>query len=108
MKEVITPTSKSYKEYLISSLQDVEEAAAYLETFLQLDEEVREPEVLRSALKNIIDARLAANNLSETAKQKYQQLDQILSASFGDEIYSLVEFLDVLGYRIKLEVKVEV
>ncbi|MBE9057422.1 transcriptional regulator [Sphaerospermopsis sp. LEGE 08334] len=105
MKEVIIPTSKSYKEYLISSLQDVEEAAAYLETFLQLDEEGREPEVLRSALKNIIDARLAGNNLSQAAKQKYQQLEQILSTSSGDEIYSLIEFLDALGYRIKLEVK---
>ncbi|QYX31434.1 helix-turn-helix domain-containing transcriptional regulator [Sphaerospermopsis torques-reginae] len=105
MKEVIIPTSKSYKEYLISSLQDVEEAAAYLETFLQLDEEGREPEVLRSALKNIIDARLAGNNLSQAAKQKYQQLDQMLSDNSGDEIYSLIEFLDALGYRIKLEVK---
>ena len=105
MKEVIIPTSKSYKEYLISSLQDVEEAAAYLETFLQLDEEGREPEVLRSALKNIIDARLAGNNLSQAAKQKYQQLEQILSTSSGDEIYTLIEFLDALGYRIKLEVK---
>lgn len=105
MKEVIIPTSKSYKEYLISSLQDVEEAAAYLETFLELDEEGREPEVLRSALKNIIDARLLANNLSAVAHEKYQQLDQMLSDNSGDEIYTLIEFLDALGYRIKLEVK---
>ncbi|MBD2664297.1 hypothetical protein B6N60_01155 [Richelia sinica FACHB-800] len=105
MKEVITPTSKSYKEYLISSLQDVEEAAAYLETFLESNEEGREPEVLRSALKDIIDSRLAANNLSETAKQKYQQLEQMLSENSGNHLYTLIEFLDALGYRIKLEVK---
>ena len=52
MTEVKTATAKSrsYHDYLISSLKDIEEATAYLETFLELDEEGREPEILRSAL----------------------------------------------------------
>ena len=102
MKEVKAPTSSSYKEYLISSLKDPQEAAGYLETFLELEEEGREPELLRSALINVIDARLLSDNLSEEAKQHYEQLDKMLSESGGSEIYTLIEFLDALGYRIAL------
>lgn len=104
MTEVKTATAKSrsYHDYLISSLKDIEEATAYLETFLELDEEGREPEILRSALKDIIDARILANNLSEIAKEHYEKLDQLLSENAGNEIYTLIEFLDALGYRIAL------
>jgi hypothetical protein len=33
MKELKAATSRSYKEYLISSLKDYREAGAYIETF---------------------------------------------------------------------------
>ncbi|WP_413171582.1 DNA-binding protein [Anabaena azotica] len=104
MTKVKTATSRSssYHDYLISSLKDIEEATAYLETFLELDEEGREAEILRSALKDIIDARILANDLSEKAKQRYEELDQLLSENAGNEIYTLIEFLDALGYRIAL------
>jgi len=102
MKEVKAPRSSSYHEYLISSLKDPQEAAGYLETFLELEEEGREPELLRSALKNVVDAFLLSDNLSEEAKQHYEQLDKMLSESGGTEIYTLIEFLDALGYRIAL------
>jgi DNA-binding phage protein len=102
MKDVKTPTSSSYNEYLISSLKDPQEAAGYLETFVELEEEGREPELLRSALKNVVDARLLSDNLSEEAKQHYEQLDKMLSETGGTEIYTLIEFLDALGYRIAL------
>ncbi|MCM0592183.1 MAG: transcriptional regulator [Gloeotrichia echinulata CP02] len=102
MKDVKTPTSSSYHDYLISSLKNPEHATAYLETFLELEAEGREPELLRSALKDIIDARLQLNNLSQEAKETYEQLDKILLESGGSEIYTLIEFLDALGYRIAL------
>jgi len=102
MKDVKTPTSSSYHDYLISSLKDPEHAAAYIETFLELEEEGREPELLRSALKNVVDARLLLDNLSQEAKQHYEQLDKMLSETRGTEIYTLIEFLDALGYRIAL------
>jgi len=43
-----------------------------------------------------------ANNLSEIAKERYEKLDQLLSENAGNEIYTLIEFLDALGYRIAL------
>ena len=100
--KIATAKSRSYHDYLISSLKDIEEATAYLETFLELDEEGCEPEILRSALKDIIDARILANNLSEIAKERYEKLDKLLSENAGNEIYTLIEFLDALGYRIAL------
>ncbi len=105
MKEVKAPRSSSYHEYLISSLKDPQEAAGYLETFLELEEEGREPELLRSALKNVVDARLLSDNLSQEAKQHYEELDKMLSETGGTEIYTLIEFLDALGYRIALVAK---
>ncbi len=105
MKEVKAATSSSYREYLISSLKDTEHAAAYIAVMLELDEEGYDPKLVRSALSNVIEARLQAKNLSETAKQHYEKLDKILAETGGTEIYTLIEFLDALGYRIALAPK---
>ncbi|MCV3212183.1 transcriptional regulator [Plectonema radiosum NIES-515] len=102
MKEVKAPRSSSYHDYLISSLKDPEHAAAYIGVMLELEEEESEPELLRKALKNVVDARLLSDNLSQEAKQHYEQLDKMLSESGGTEIYTLISFLDALGYRIAL------
>ena len=108
MKDVKTPTSSSYHEYLISSLKDTLEAAAYIETFLELEEGEEEPspvELLRSALKDVMDARLLSDNISEEAKVFYEKIDKILLETKGAEIYGLVELLDALGYRIAIAPK---
>ncbi|MBD2006719.1 MULTISPECIES: DNA-binding protein [Cyanophyceae] len=105
MKDVKTPTTRSYHDYLISSLQDSEHAAAYIEVALELEEGESEPELLRAMLKDIVDARLKLNNLSEEAKFRYQKLDKILCETGGAEIYTLVELLDALGFRIAIAPK---
>jgi DNA-binding phage protein len=102
MKEVKTQRSRSYREYLLSSLKDPQEAAAYIETFLELDEEGFEPELLRSALKDVVDARIQINNLSDEAKLCYEKLDKMLLKTKAAELYSLMEFLDALGFRIAI------
>jgi DNA-binding phage protein len=105
MKEVKTQRSRSYREYLISSLKDTEHAAAYIGVMLELDEEGFEPELLRSALKEVMEAREQINNLSEEAKQRYEKLDNMLLETGGSEIYSLVELLDSLGFRMAIAPK---
>lgn len=102
MKEVKTQRSRSYREYLISSLKDPERAAGYIEVMLELDEEGFEPELLRSALKEVVEAREQMNNLSEDTKQHYEKLAKMLLKTKGAEIYSLIEFLDALGFRIAI------
>ena len=105
MKDVKMPTSTSYRDYLVSSLKDSQHAADYIAVALELDEEGSEPELLRAMLKNIMEARRQSNNLSEAARQHYEQLDKILRESGGEEIYTLIEFLNALGYRIELAQK---
>ena len=41
--------------------------------------------------------------LSESAKEKYEQLEKILSQSGGAEIYTFVELLEALGFKLAIE-----
>jgi probable addiction module antidote protein len=103
MERLKMPTSDSYQEYLIESLKDSEEAAAYIEAILEAENP--EPELLASALKDVIDARLRMNNLSEQAKLSWETLNKILSESGGTEIYNLVALLDALGFSLAITLK---
>lgn len=101
MKNVKAPTSDSYHEYLISSLQDPQEAAVYLEAAL----EEAEPGLLKRVIKNIAEAKAESNNLSDHAKLNYEKLEQCLSSGGGEEICSLIVLLDALGFRIVIAPK---
>lgn len=103
MKNVKMPTSDSWLDSLVESLKDSEEAAAYIEAILE--EKDPEPELLRAALKDVVEARLQINNLSTEVKQRYEKLDRMLLDTGGAEIYSLVELLDSLGFRIAIAPK---
>jgi len=105
MKELKVPTSRSYHEYLISSLQTPESAASYIETMLELESEGPEPELLRAGLKDVVDAYLQMNKLSTEAKLIYEKLDRMLSESGGEEIYALITLLDTLGLQLAVAVK---
>ncbi|MCU0515778.1 MAG: transcriptional regulator [Oscillatoria sp. Prado101] len=105
MKAVKMPTSDSYREFLIESLKDREHAAGFIEAILE--EKEPEPELLRNALKKVVDARLRMDSLSQSAKQKWEKLDKMLSETGGSEIYTLVELLDALGFRLAVTLKEE-
>ncbi|MBE9229597.1 transcriptional regulator [Phormidium sp. LEGE 05292] len=94
---------RNYHDYLIKSLQESERAAGNIEVALELEE--KDPEVLRLTLKDVMDARLQMNNLSDIAKQNYAKLDQILAETGGTEIYTLVALLDSLGLRLTVTVQ---
>jgi DNA-binding phage protein len=105
MKELKVPTSRSYHEYLISSLKNPESAASYIEVMLELESETPEPELLRAGLKDVVDAYLQMNKLSTEAKLIYEKLDRMLSESGGEEIYALIVLLDKLGFQLAVAVK---
>ncbi|MDJ0733587.1 MAG: transcriptional regulator [Nostocaceae cyanobacterium] len=102
MKDVKTAASRSYREYLISSLKDPQRAAGYIGVMLELDEDGYDPKIIRSALEEVVEARKQLGTFSETAQQHYEKLDKILAETGGNEILALIEFLDVLGYRISI------
>ncbi|MFH7030795.1 MAG: transcriptional regulator [Heteroscytonema crispum UTEX LB 1556] len=89
MKEVKTPTSSSYHDYLISSLKNPLEAAGYIEVMLELEDDPNpEPvELLRSALKDAMEARVLSDNLSDEAKLHFEKLDKMLLETKGAEIF---------------------
>ncbi|MEG4217750.1 transcriptional regulator [Microcoleus sp. Pol14C6] len=102
MKDVKAPTSHSYREYLIESLKEAEEAGGYI--WAILEEKDPEPALLRNAIRNVIEARIRMNSLSESAKELHEKLDKMLTESGGSEIYCLVELLEVLGFKLEINV----
>jgi DNA-binding phage protein len=102
MKDAKTPTSRSYQEFSIESLRNAEEAAGYIE--VTLTEASDEPKLLQMVLKDVVDSRLKFNNLSELAKLQWEKLDKMLTARAGSEIYSLVELLAALGFKLEITV----
>lgn len=106
MKNVKMPTSRSYQEYLISSLQkDRERCAAYIQAVLE--EKDPEHELLLLVIKDVIDARMQTNSLSESAKLKWKNLEKMITESGGSEIYTFVELLDNLGFVVAIRDRVD-
>ncbi|MGB3651140.1 MAG: transcriptional regulator, partial [Rivularia sp. (in: cyanobacteria)] len=77
MEEGKAPTSSSYRESLIDSLQNPEHAAGYIAVMLELDEEGYDPKMLSSALEEVVEARKRSDDFSSSAQQHYEQLDKI-------------------------------
>ncbi|MEG4283073.1 transcriptional regulator [Microcoleus sp. A006_D1] len=102
MKEMKMPTSDSYYESLIESLKDAEHAGGYIGAILE--EKDPEPALLRNAIRKVIEARIRMNALSESAKEHHEKVDKMLTESGGSEIYSLVELLEALGFRLEVTV----
>jgi DNA-binding phage protein len=102
MKDVKAPTSRSYQEFLIESLRNTEEAAGYIE--VTLTEASDEPKLLQMVLKDVVDSRLKFNNLSDSAQLQWEKLDKMLTESAGSEIYSFVELLEALGFKLGITV----
>ncbi|MEC4985511.1 MAG: transcriptional regulator [Oscillatoria sp. PMC 1068.18] len=100
MKDVKVSPSKNYHEYLLKALQDPERAAGNIEVALEIEAGKPEPEILQLTLKDVIDSRLAANNLSPEAKLHYEKLEKILSETKGTEIFTFIELLSALGFRL--------
>jgi DNA-binding phage protein len=100
MQDLKIPRSDSYHDYLIESLKDIEEAAGYIE--IVLEEGHDDPRLLPKALRNVTEAHLKMNKLSDSAQLLHQNLDKILTESKCAEIYAFVQFLDAMGLKIAI------
>ena len=99
-------TTKSYHQYLIESLKQPAEAAAYLWAILQ--EENPEPQLLKSALEDILEA-LGSTQLSpEEIEQQKDKLNILLEQQGKVAIYSLGEWLQKLGLELTVKAKDEI
>lgn len=95
--------SKSYQAALLESLQDPEEAAAYLNAALEDDSEDAE-ELFLLALRNVAEARGVAKVAAAAALNR-ESLYRALSAKGNPRLSTFGALLDALGLRLAVEVK---
>ncbi len=79
MKQLKRPNSDSYYESLIESLKDAEHAGDFIGAILE--EKDAEPELLRNAIRKVIEARTRMNALSDSTKGHHERLDKMLTIS---------------------------
>ena len=99
------PTSRSYHSYLIESLQDAQEAAAYLDAVL---EECNYDEFCL-ALKNVAEAKLATvegspsnvDSPQERLRQR-ENVQKLLSSPANLDLVSSFQVLNNLGFKLSV------
>jgi DNA-binding phage protein len=88
---------------LIESLRKKPElAAAYITA--TLDEEEREPELLKRALSDVAEALGQPKMTPEQYEVHLKKLDELLSQQGSDAIYNLGTWLNALGLKLTVAV----
>jgi DNA-binding phage protein len=91
------PTSRSYRSYLIESLKDPQEAAAYLDAVLD-DGSFEE---VRLALTNVVEAQISM--LEDTPLVSHRRaIYETLSQQSQLDFSTLLKILSELGFRISI------
>jgi DNA-binding phage protein len=96
-KNVKMPTSRSYHSYLIESLKDAQEAAAYLDAVL---EDCNYDEFCL-ALKNVAEARLATLEASSSNSDR-EVVQKLLSSQTNLDLVSSFQALNNLGFKLSV------
>ena len=91
------PTSRSYHSYLIESLQDAQEAAAYLDAVL---EDCNYDEFCL-ALKNVAEAKLATLEGSQSNVDR-ENVQKLLSSPANLDLVSSFQVLNNLCFKLSV------
>ena len=91
--------TESYREGLLESLRNPEEAAQYLNACLE-DED---PRVFLLALRDVADARGGIRAVSRDAHLNRESLYRMLSRSGNPSLGSLAAVLDACGLRLAVQ-----
>ncbi|KAM3096638.1 DNA-binding protein [Phormidesmis sp. 146-35] len=94
------PTNRSYHSYLIESLKDPQEAAAYLDAVL----EDGTSEELSLALKNVAEAQSSAFKESQQSAN-HEMAHSVLSQQAQLDVSMLTKMLDELGFKLSVSPK---
>jgi DNA-binding phage protein len=96
-------THKSYKSYLIESLKDPAEAAAYLDAVL----EDGNTEQIVLALKNVAEARRNRVDNSNEPDPAWENCYRLLDQGKTPELLSVLALLNELGLKLSVTAKEE-
>lgn len=102
-RETILKKTGSYDEYLIESLRDPEEAAAYLQVALEEYQEDGDLEFFLTALRDITEAHGGIGELAKKTKLNRQNLYNILSHKGNPRLSTLGAILKYLGYCLSVK-----
>lgn len=94
-------THKSFQEILRKDLKNPKESLGYLKAALE-DEDKR---VFLMALSDVAEAYGGMTKLSHTARISREHLYRIFSKHGNPEFATLINLLDVLGFKLTLEPK---
>ncbi len=97
------PTHKSYHSYLIESLKDPAEAAAYLDAVL----EDGDLEHILLALKNVAEARRSLVDASNKTDCNWEKCYQSLAQEEVPGLFVIAGLLNGLGLKLSVTVKEE-
>ncbi|WP_206756634.1 hypothetical protein [Aerosakkonema funiforme] len=53
----------------------------------------------------MVESCAKSDRLSDSAKQLHEKLDKMLTESNASEIYTFIELLDALGFRVAIALK---
>jgi probable addiction module antidote protein len=93
--------SIAYQKYLVESLKDSKEAAAYLDAAL----EDSDPQLLLLALRNLAEAKGGMAKVARAAKLNRVTLYRTLSRRGNPTIDSLSKLLDAFNLRLAIHTK---
>lgn len=96
------PKTHSYHDYLIKSLEKIEESAAYIQAILEENEP--ESELLLTVLKDVVKAQGKVFIMTVCEQQNWEKLQELLKASGGEEIYRFIGLLKALGLKTEIAV----
>ncbi len=91
--------TESWREKLLESLRNPEEAAQYLNACLEDDD----PRVFLLALRDVADARGGIRTLSRDAQLNRESLYRMLSRSGNPSLDSLTAVLKACGLRLRVQ-----
>jgi probable addiction module antidote protein len=92
--------SRSYKEDLLKSLKDPEEAREYLNAALE-DEN---PEVFLLALRDVVEANSTMSELARAIDRNRESLYKTLSEKGNPQLNSIRSILNQIGFKLAVEV----
>jgi|ERR1044071_327704 probable addiction module antidote protein len=90
------PLTKSFHEYLIQSLKDPVEAAAYLEVAI----EDGDLDFLLVAIRDVVEAQGGMSRLAKKSKLNRGNLYKMLSKKGNPNIFNVDSVLKALGLRL--------
>src|SRR5262245_15674201 len=91
--------TKSYRESLLESLKNPDEAAEYLNACLEDDD----PRVFLLALRDVADARGGLRDRSRSARLNRGSLYRMLCSSGNPSLDSLAAVLNACGLRLAVQ-----